>query len=89
MSVKTSLKTPALLAAAMTMALATAAVTTPANAAEMEKCYGIAKAGHNDCQTANSSCAGTSKMDSQKDAFVAVPKGTCAKIAGGSLKPMM
>ncbi|MFC1674207.1 DUF2282 domain-containing protein, partial [Pseudomonadota bacterium] len=49
----------------------------------------IAKAGHNDCQTATSSCAGTSKMDSQGDAFVAVPQGTCAKIAGGALEPMM
>lgn len=87
MSVKTANKTPLMLAAAMAAAL-TVASTAPAYAAEMEKCYGVAKAGHNDCQTANSSCAGTSKMDRQKDAFVAVPKGTCAKIAGGELKPM-
>jgi len=86
MSVK-SISKASLLAAAMTVALSTAAVQE-ANAAEMEKCYGVAKAGHNDCQTANSSCAGTSKMDDQKDAFVAVPAGTCAKIAGGTLKPM-
>ena len=87
MSVKTSTKTPIILAAAMAAALATAA-TAPAHAAEMEmeKCYGVAKAGHNDCQTANSSCAGTAKADGQSDAFVAVPKGTCAKIAGGTLK---
>lgn len=87
MSVKTSTKTPIILAAAMAAALATTAVA-PAHAAEMEKCYGITKAGMNDCQTANSSCAGTAKMDHQKDAFVAVPKGTCDKIAGGTLKPM-
>ena len=86
MSVK-SISKASLLAAAMTVALSTAAVQE-ANAAEMEKCYGVAKAGHNDCQTANSSCAGTSKMDDQKDAFVAVPAGTCMKIAGGALKPM-
>lgn len=55
--------------------------------AEMEKCYGVAKAGKNDCQTATSSCAGTSKQDRQKDAYIALPKGTCGKIAGGSLKP--
>ena len=54
-------------------------------AAEMEKCYGVASAGKNDCQTATSSCAGTAKMDRQADAFIAVPKGTCGKIAGGSL----
>jgi len=54
---------------------------------DMEKCYGVAKAGKNDCQTATSSCAGTSKMDDQKDAFIAVPTGTCSKIAGGSTTP--
>ena len=52
---------------------------------EMEKCYGVAKAGKNDCQTATSSCAGTSKKDSNTTAFLAVPKGTCEKIVGGSL----
>ena len=52
-----------------------------------EKCYGVAKAGQNDCQTANSSCAGTSKTDAQKDAWVYMPKGTCEKLAGGSLSP--
>lgn len=55
--------------------------------AEMEKCYGIAKASKNDCQTSTSSCAGTAKEDRQKDAFIVVPKGTCSKIAGGSLTP--
>ncbi|WP_427979723.1 DUF2282 domain-containing protein [Agarivorans sp.] len=57
---------------------------TPAAAAEKEKCYGVAKAGKNDCATKSSSCAGTSKMDHQKDAFVVVPKGLCDKLAGGS-----
>lgn len=88
MSVKTLNKTPVLLAAAMAAAL-TVATTAPAYAAEMEKCYGITKAGMNDCKTANGSCAGSAKMDHQKDAFIAVPAGTCAKIAGGSLMPMM
>ena len=52
---------------------------------DMEKCYGVAKAGKNDCQTASSSCAGTAKENRQTDAFIAVPKGTCSKIDGGSL----
>ena len=52
-----------------------------------EKCYGVAKAGKNDCQTASSSCAGTSKSDGQKDAWVYVPAGTCDKLVGGSLEP--
>jgi uncharacterized membrane protein len=88
MSVKTVNKPSLILAAAMAAALSTAAVA-PANAAEMEKCYGVTKAGMNDCKTANGSCAGTAKMDHQKDAFIVVPVGTCAKIAGGTLEPMM
>jgi uncharacterized membrane protein len=54
---------------------------------EAEKCYGIAKAGKNDCQTSNSSCAGSSKRDSQGDAWIYVPAGSCGKIVGGSTEP--
>lgn len=54
--------------------------------AEKEKCYGIAKAGMNDCNTATHSCAGSAAKDRQKDAFIFLPKGTCEKIAGGTLK---
>jgi len=54
---------------------------------ESEKCFGVAKAGKNDCQTANSSCAGTSKRDNQGDAWLYMPKGACEKIVGGSLQP--
>ena len=57
----------------------------PVPSYENEKCYGVAKAGKNDCQTATSSCAGTSKKDGQKDAWISVPTGTCAKIVGGSV----
>lgn len=76
----------AVVAAAMTAAVALSAPTA-ASAADMEKCYGVAKAGHNDCQTNSSSCAGTSKVDGQGDAFVAVPEGTCEKLVGGSTEP--
>jgi len=62
-------------------------VVAPANAADSEKCYGVAAAGKNDCATATSSCAGTSKVDNQGDAFVAVPAGLCKKLTGGSLAP--
>lgn len=71
---------------AAVLALGLSAAGTAA-AADMEKCYGVAKAGKNDCQTASSSCAGTAKEDRQPDAFIAVPKGTCDKIAGGSTTP--
>ncbi|MGF1742583.1 DUF2282 domain-containing protein [Vibrio profundum] len=56
----------------------------PVFAADKEKCYGVAKAGKNDCATKTSSCAGTSKVDNQKDAFVVVPKGLCDKLGGSN-----
>lgn len=55
--------------------------------AEQERCYGVAKAGKNDCATATSACAGTAKEDFMKSAWVYVPKGTCAKLAGGTMPP--
>jgi uncharacterized membrane protein len=54
---------------------------------EAEKCYGVVKSGKNDCQTANSSCAGTSRRDNQRDAWIYVPAGTCSRLVGGSLEP--
>lgn len=84
----TTLRPLSLAAVALSAALGSAALSAPASAAgEMEKCFGISVAGKNDCATATSSCAGTSKVDRQGDAFVAVPKGTCTKISGGSLEP--
>jgi len=54
---------------------------------EMEKCFGIAKAGMNDCSSNKSahSCAGQATKNNDPMDFVAVPKGTCDKIAGGSM----
>ncbi|MGH8584467.1 MAG: BufA1 family periplasmic bufferin-type metallophore [Gammaproteobacteria bacterium] len=52
-----------------------------------EKCYGIGKAGKNDCQTAVSACAGTAKQASDPTAFIYLPKGACEKITGGSVTP--
>lgn len=69
----------AALAAALTLPVAAQAQ------GNVEKCYGVSKAGKNDCQTTGSSCAGTSKKDAQSDAWIAVPKGTCEKIVGGKL----
>lgn len=71
------------------LALGMAGVAQDAEAGKkkMEKCYGIVKAGQNDCQTANSACAGTAEKDGKPDAFIALPKGSCEKIVGGSLKP--
>ncbi|HSW52355.1 MAG TPA: DUF2282 domain-containing protein [Sulfuricaulis sp.] len=77
-----------LLTSAVTGALALGFVATTAQAAEkvqMEKCYGIVKAGKNDCQTSTTACAGTATKDAQKDAWIFLPKGTCDKIVGGQL----
>jgi uncharacterized membrane protein len=53
-----------------------------------EKCYGIAKAGKNDCaSTGNNSCAGTSRVDADPRAWIYVPAGYCERIVDGSLKP--
>lgn len=70
---------------AVASALAAALVLPASTQAQgnMEKCFGVAKAGKNDCQTAKSSCAGTSKTDSQADAWISVPKGVCDKLVGG------
>lgn len=53
---------------------------------DLEKCYGVVKAGKNDCKTASNACAGHAAADNQPDAFIALPKGTCERIAGGSLE---
>lgn len=71
--------TIATLALAGSLASALAAIATPAAADDAkEKCYGIAMKGQNDCAAgAGTTCAGTSKIDYQKNAFKLVPKGTC------------
>lgn len=60
---------------------------------EMEKCYGVAMAGKNDCAAGpGTTCAGTSKADYQGNAWKNVPKGTCATMKTpkgmGSLAPI-
>ncbi|MCS6948528.1 MAG: DUF2282 domain-containing protein [Steroidobacteraceae bacterium] len=55
--------------------------------AATEKCYGIAKAGKNDCAANKHACAGLSKVDGDGKEWIKVPKGTCEKIVGGSLTP--
>lgn len=76
------------IAGVLALGLVSAANAAKHEAPAVEKCYGVAKAGKNDCQTATSACAGTSKKDGAKDAWLSVPKGTCEKIVGGSLAAM-
>ena len=72
----------------------TIAQTAPVDGAKpaMEKCYGVSMAGKNDCAAGpGTTCAGTSKMDYQGNAWKYVPAGTCASIKTpkgmGSLTP--
>jgi len=87
------MKTSMIAASALIAALsvpAFAAMPTPAPVPtdfKAEKCFGIAKATQNDCQTSTNSCAGTAKRDMQPDAWIYVPVGTCQKIVGASLMP--
>ncbi len=78
-----------LLSTAIGGVLAIGALCMPAHAADdptTEKCYGIAKAGKNDCAGAQHACSGQSKagMNVSKE-FIKLPKGTCERINGGSL----
>ena len=55
--------------------------TMPEATTKMEKCYGVAMAGKNDCAAGpGTTCAGTSKMDYQANAWKNVPAGTCTSI---------
>ncbi len=72
--------TAAGLALAMTAAIAIAATPIAAQAADTEKCFGVALKGKNDCKAgAGTTCAGTSKMDYQGNSWSMVPNGTCEK----------
>jgi uncharacterized membrane protein len=75
------------------LATGTFAQTPPAGNGAVEKCYGVAMAGQNDCKAgAGTTCAGTSKMDYDGSRFKSVPAGTCTTIktpkGHGSLTPV-
>jgi uncharacterized membrane protein len=73
------------------LALGAATFAAPVFAADkpdLEKCYGVAKAGKNDCAGPAHACQGQSKETGSAKDFIAVPKGTCERLANGSLKAM-
>ena len=66
------------LAAALSAALALPITSALADSGEKEKCFGVSLAGKNDCAAGpGTTCAGTSKVDYQGDAWTLVPAGTC------------
>ena len=76
-------------AGAVAMAVSGAMAPDTAQAAEKEKCYGVVEAGHNDCANAagTHSCEGQAKVDGDGGEWLAVPKGLCDRLAGGSTEP--
>ena len=81
----------ALLAATAATLISLTLASAPVAAKEKEKCFGIAKAGQNDCANASGahSCAGQSKVDMDKGEWKYVAKGTCEKMNGSLMAPKM
>ncbi len=85
----TKAKINTLIASAVAVTLAGGFVATDAHAmaGDKEKCFGVVKAGANDCanMSKSHSCAGHAEMDAGGDEWIALPKGVCERLAGGSL----
>ena len=84
-------KRQALIAAALATVCSAATVSASAMeaSADKEKCYGVAKAGQNDCASSNGShsCAGQAKADNAPTEWKYVAKGTCEKAGGKTAAP--
>ncbi len=75
------------------VAVTAAGMASSASAAmdkDQEKCYGVVKAGKNDCGAADKShgCGGMAKVDGSSQEWIALPKGVCEKLVNGSLTPV-
>ncbi|HUJ01108.1 MAG TPA: DUF2282 domain-containing protein [Usitatibacter sp.] len=85
------MKSSRVLIASAIASLAASALAGPARAADkapdQEKCYGVAKAGQNDCGTARHSCAGMATRDRDPHDWKMVPEGTCRKMGGTLVEP--
>ncbi len=86
---KTALNTIMAGAFAVTLAGAANAPSAHAMEAGKEKCYGVVKAGKNACANAagTHSCAGYAETDGDGGEWIALPKGVCDKLVGGSTTP--
>jgi uncharacterized membrane protein len=71
----------------LTMSVVAAQTFAADKSADMEKCYGVVKAGKNDCAGVAHACAGQAKADANGKEFLTVPKGTCERLVGGTLTP--
>jgi|GEM_PF-40405 len=83
-----TMTTALLLAGAVAVAATGVAATSASAAGASEKCFGVSLAGKNDCKAgAGTTCAGTSKVDYQGNAWTLVPKGSCETLAWGKVIP--
>jgi uncharacterized membrane protein len=76
-------------AIALTGAAILSSTPALAESSKMEKCYGVVKAGKNDCSSSKKgghSCAGAATIDSDKTEWILVPQGTCERLTNGSTK---
>ena len=73
---------------ALGFAASTAMAATAAPQPTKDKCYGVAKAGQNDCAADKHACAGQSTVDKDPTSWKYVDKGTCEKM-GGMASPKM
>lgn len=83
MTTRTTISVAAAMAASLGYAAATAAHAQPKPppTSDQEKCFGVALKGQNDCAAGpGTTCAGTSKIDYQGNAWKIVPKGTCTTV---------
>ena len=73
------------IAGAMIGAVAASVRHGAQGAVERERCYGVVRAGANDCANAVHSCAKQAAVEHDASEWIAVPKGTCVRLAGGAL----
>ena len=85
MNSRDAINAAALLAVAGAMIAAVAASVRHGDSGgiERERCYGITRAGNNDCANAVHSCAKQAQADGDQREWIAVPKGSCTRLAGG------
>ena len=83
------LMTGAAAASVLAGAMVLASGSALADEKKMEKCFGVVKAGMNDCQANGHSCQGHATKSADKGEWVLVPAGLCEKLEGGSTKAAM
>ena len=83
---KSNLKTSAVAASILAVALVSNTGLAHAGKEGYEKCQGVVKAGMNDCGANGHGCSGNAKVDGDANEWIYVPEGTCEKIVGGEVK---